>query len=302
MPLANSLCFAQVKGGVGKTSITTNVAGLSAAAGLRVLVVDLDPQGNCAQDLGYPRDDGAETRDALLEGNAPSVLRDVRPGLDVIPGGGALGKPFFDALLANPEVVGELAPRLEIMISGAGDYDLIVIDTPPGYTPLNDAVLSIVTTVLAPVRLDTSSINATDDLAERFSTARQLNPYLQLAGAVLFGVPVNAHRLEGTAREQLIEQLGTDTLVLRTTIRQAIAAANEGRRLGRLAFEVDEISEGARVARFAALRGNLDGSDIVNANRFISNAGALADDYHNLTAEVLSFMRAQSAEFEKASA
>jgi len=302
MAIAHSLCFAQAKGGVGKTSIGTNVAGLSAAADLRVLVVDLDPQGNCARDLGYPRDDGAETRDALLEGAVPAVLRNVRTNLDVIPGGAALGEPFFDALLRNPVLVDELPARLEGMIRAAGEYDLVVIDTPPGYTPLNRAVLAVVTTVLAPVRLDASSIDATEDLAERFAAARDLNPYLKLAGAVLFAVPVNAHRLEAAARKKLVEQLGSDALVLRTVVRQGLAASSEGRELGKLAFEIDEISEGARAARFAALRSNRDGTEVVETKRFISNAGALADDYHNLTAEVLSFMRDQHAELERKSA
>ncbi|NYI42897.1 ParA family protein [Demequina lutea] len=302
MAIAHSLCFAQAKGGVGKTSIATNVAGLSAAADLRVLLVDLDPQGDCARDLGYPRDDGAETSAALLAGTEPAVLRNVRSNLDVIPGGALLGDPFLDALLDNRALADALPTRLEAMIRSAGDYDLVVIDTPPGHTSLNRAVLAVVTTVLAPVRLDASSIEATNDLGERFAKARALNPYLTLAGAVLFAVPVTAHRLEADARRQLLELLGSDALVFRSVVRYGVAASKEARDLGKLAFEVDEISEGARVARFAALRANRDGSQIVETTRFISNAGALADDYHNLTAEVLGFMREQHAEFERASA
>ena len=53
----NVIAFANGKGGVGKTSLTANVAGLAADAGWRVLAVDLDPQGNLGSDLGYDQTD-----------------------------------------------------------------------------------------------------------------------------------------------------------------------------------------------------------------------------------------------------
>src|SRR4051794_23157663 len=79
------------KGGVGKTSVTANLAGLYAAAGYRVCAIDLDPQGNLGNDLGYLAaglaDGGAGLHAAAVTGVAPTPLVGVRPNLDVVPGG-----------------------------------------------------------------------------------------------------------------------------------------------------------------------------------------------------------------------
>src|SRR3954453_23340738 len=90
-------CIAGVngKGGVGKTSLTANLAGLYAAAGYRTLAIDLDPQGNPGGDLGslgggLP-DDGAGLVAALGPRRAYRPLRNVRAGLDVLAGGSDLG-------------------------------------------------------------------------------------------------------------------------------------------------------------------------------------------------------------------
>src|SRR5512135_2739961 len=79
------------KGGTLKTSITANVGGLAAAGGYRVLLTDLDPQGNLARDLGYgPRSDGGTgLLMAMYHGSEPPRLQ-VRENLDVVPGGARL--------------------------------------------------------------------------------------------------------------------------------------------------------------------------------------------------------------------
>lgn len=87
------------KGGTLKTSVTANVGGLAAAGGYRVLLVDLDPQGNLARDLGYgPRSDaGAGLLMAMYQGGEPRRLK-VRENLDVVPGGGTVGRLGWDLL------------------------------------------------------------------------------------------------------------------------------------------------------------------------------------------------------------
>lgn len=91
MGLARVVVVAQGKGGVGKTSLTANVAGLAALAGHRVLAVDLDQQGNLARDLGYEPGDGERLLQAVVAGQPVPVVPNVRPGLDVVPGGPATG-------------------------------------------------------------------------------------------------------------------------------------------------------------------------------------------------------------------
>ncbi len=91
MALARVVVVAQGKGGVGKTSLTANVAGLAAASGHRVLAVDLDQQGNLARDLGYEPGDGERLLQAFVAGQPVPVVKGIRPGLDVVPGGPAIG-------------------------------------------------------------------------------------------------------------------------------------------------------------------------------------------------------------------
>jgi hypothetical protein len=87
--LARVIAIMNGKGGVGKTSIAGNLAALAAAAGYRVLVVDLDPQGNLAEEMGYvgtaTDDAGAALASAMQFGRQvePAALRD---GLDAFPG------------------------------------------------------------------------------------------------------------------------------------------------------------------------------------------------------------------------
>ncbi len=85
--LQRSIAVSNGKGGVGKTSVASHLAGIAAAAGWKVLAVDLDPQGNLGQDLGYYQadrgDSGRSLSDAVIDGTELVPLRDVRPNLDV---------------------------------------------------------------------------------------------------------------------------------------------------------------------------------------------------------------------------
>lgn len=79
------------KGGVGKTSITSNLAGVLAQAGYKVLAIDLDQQGNLGDDLGYRHTDyndhGAALFFALNSGNPLAPAKGIRENLDVVPAG-----------------------------------------------------------------------------------------------------------------------------------------------------------------------------------------------------------------------
>lgn len=85
--LRRTVAILNGKGGVGKTSLTANLSGLFADAGYRVLAIDLDPQGNLGNDLGYlgagMGDGGAGMVAAGTSGTAPVLLKEVRPRLDV---------------------------------------------------------------------------------------------------------------------------------------------------------------------------------------------------------------------------
>ncbi|CAM5445424.1 hypothetical protein SALBM311S_02818 [Streptomyces alboniger] len=87
--LGHVYCFGNGKGGVGKTTCTCNIGGLAAADGLRVLIVDLNVQGNVAEELGYAEteldDEGKGLLTAITLQEAVKPIRNVRPNLDVVP-------------------------------------------------------------------------------------------------------------------------------------------------------------------------------------------------------------------------
>src|SRR3954464_10516986 len=134
--LARVICVANGKGGVCKTSLAANIAGLSAAAGYRTLVVDLDPQGDLSDDLGY-FDDGADDHGqglagALVTGHpiAPT-LRGVRPNLDIVTGGVHLADvaaALVSRIARGASTTDLLARALAPIV---GSYDVVLIDTPP---------------------------------------------------------------------------------------------------------------------------------------------------------------------------
>src|SRR5258708_1967950 len=90
--LRRVIAIVNEKGGVGKTTITSNLAGQAAASGYRVLVVDINRQANLALDLGYRRaegidDEGEALLTAIMRSKAVTPVGGVRPNLDVVPGG-----------------------------------------------------------------------------------------------------------------------------------------------------------------------------------------------------------------------
>ena len=82
--IPNMIVFGNGKGGVYKSSMTANVAGLAAAGGWRVLAIDTDPQDHLSLNLGvrHLSDHGVGLHDALIDGSRPMILTDVRPRLD----------------------------------------------------------------------------------------------------------------------------------------------------------------------------------------------------------------------------
>jgi chromosome partitioning protein len=283
--LGRVVCIANGKGGVVKTSLTANFAGLAAAAKYRTLVVDLDPQGDLSDDLGYfdSRDDdhGQGLATAMVTGHTLTpTLRDVRPGLDVVCGGEHLADVAgaLVARAARGESTTDLLARALAPL--AVHYDLVVIDTPPVDTTLQVMALRASRWLLIPTKADASSIRGIQRIAERVAEVRESGHELDILGVVLASVPTAARRVRADAIADISAVLGDSASLLSAVIRSSDAVARECRAKGILAHELAEQLEGAEPF-WRALR---DGG---TPQRVPGSAPALADDYIRVTEQVL---------------
>ena len=289
--LDNAIMFGNGKGGVGKTSIAANVAGLAAQSGWKVLAVDLDPQGNLGSDLGYKQqglgDEGEGLLQAVVSGTPVSPLTNVRRNLDAIAAGHAtndLWAVVNNRRSVDPDAVGDLARVLD-PISRA--YDLVVIDSPPAGGIAVDAALSMTRWLVIPVKFDDGSIDGLELMARQFGAIKEsVNPDLTLLGVALFDFSTAGTAIRREVRAQLVAELGDAAPVLKSVIRRAERAAYDMRRAGTLAHEY-QVKASEAATRFSVgerIRRSRAGNPV---EQFSSAAGGLADDYAKLTTELL---------------
>jgi chromosome partitioning protein len=176
---------ANQKGGVGKTTTVVNVGTYLALAGRRVLIVDLDPQGNATSGLGVDRDAlEASVYDVLLAERPvrAAVVPTTVPGLEVLPS---------QRSLAGAEV--ELVPvaarerRLKQRLDAdRSSWDLILLDCPPSLGLLTVNGLTAADSVLIPLQCEYYALEGLSQLLATVDLVRQhLNPSLSLLGVVL---------------------------------------------------------------------------------------------------------------------
>lgn len=282
------LAVANDKGGVGKTSITANLAALYAAAGYRVLAVDLNRQANLSDDLGYRGtaidDQGSGLLMALIAGQPlQPVEAPGRPGLDVVPGGVRL-HDLTAVMTGRVQTEGAAWQRAlaRVLAPVAGAYDLVLIDTPPENTLLIDLALGAARWLLMPTRTDAGGLVGMQLLAERFTVARRVNAPLGLLGVVLFGTSRTARAIHASVREQVEAAFGLPSSPMLTAmIGHSERIANQSRARGRVAHEL-ESDAASQPAWWESLR---RGERV--QGRIPPTASNVAEDYRRLAAEVL---------------
>ncbi len=172
------------KGGVGKTTTAVNLSACLAEAGQRVLLLDLDPQGNASSGLGISAK-GKDTSYEVITGRA--ILKDcILPtcveGLDVCPA---------DIRLANAEVelvqLEKREQRLRIVLATVKDsYDFILIDCPPSLSLLTVNALTAAQRVLVPIQCEYYALEGVTSLMDTVNKVkRTFNPQLDIEGIVL---------------------------------------------------------------------------------------------------------------------
>ena len=287
-----TLLVANQKGGVGKSSIVAAVAGMVAAANRRVLVVDADQQANVStSDLGVTGDRGRSLAMALQYAEPLQPVRDVRPGLDVIPGGASLA--LVGAMAATAAQTGmDLRANLEATLNDLCEresYDLVLIDSGPGDAPLLDALLATARYLLVPTRDDDASLSGVEMLAARYLRAKASGSRVELLGVVLFDVNPRATARNGEIVSQVAQLLeGSGADAFESIIRSDRAASVDLRTRHLTPGELVGVADQHQKHRIAQLRKKVGGGERL----WSRDPSGLASDYQDLTREILNRIRA----------
>ncbi|HEY5520929.1 MAG TPA: AAA family ATPase [Candidatus Limnocylindrales bacterium] len=246
--MGDVIACANQKGGVGKTTTVINLATYLALLGRRVLVIDLDPQGNATSGLGFDRATAqTSVYPALVEGVSARAL--VQPtqvdGLWLIPSG-------RDLAGAEVELV-QMADRERKLRDALDDlrasFDFVLLDCPPAVGLLTVNALTAADAVLVPIQCEYYALEGLSQLLSTIDMVRDnLNPRLRLAGVLLTMFDART-TLSADVASEVRRHLGQS--VFRTVVPRSVRLA-EAPSYGRPIARYSPESRGAHAYRALA--------------------------------------------------
>ena len=257
---------ANQKGGVGKTTTTVNVAAALSMGGLKVLVVDLDPQGNASTALGVEHQASLGVYEVLMgSAQIKNVIQKVAgfPSLDCVPSNTSLAQAEINlvSMVARESILKSSLSEI------SANYDYIFIDCPPSLGLLTVNAFSAATEVLIPIQCEYYALEGLSQLLETYKIVKQrLNPNLTLSTIVLTMFDSRtrlANDVVANVRSHFPREL------IDIPIPRAVRLS-EAPSYSQTVMTYDPSSNGAiaymQVAREIAERGKANDSNVINLN------------------------------------